>query len=387
MTIHNFSAGPAVLPRPVLERVQSELLNWNNTGCSIMELSHRSKEFTASLNQTEATLRSILNVPSNYKILFMQGGATTQFSAVVLNLLKRPDQPIDYIVTGAWSEKAVQEARNLRANVNVVTTTKGTKHNGSLPPRDTWKLSGPDAAFVYYCSNETIHGVELPDPLLKPDGNVPIVCDMSSNILTRPVDVSKFGVIYAGAQKNIGPAGVTIVIIREDLVNLRSTLSEEEKAKLLPVPIMLDYKVCADNGSMYNTPPTFGIYVDGLVFEWVRDLGGLDAMAKRSGEKSGALYEAIESVKEGSVSYRCAVKVKEYRSRTNVPFRVCVDGEPSDELEALFVKEAASKGMIELKGHRSVGGLRASLYNALGMDSVQALVAFMKEFAAKHGTN
>ncbi|KAJ3412537.1 hypothetical protein HDV05_000618 [Chytridiales sp. JEL 0842] len=365
----NFSAGPGVIPKPVLEKAQSEMLNFANTGCSLMELSHRSKEFEAVLAETEANLRSLLHVPSNYKILFMQGGATAQFSAVIYNLIGSDlTKPVDYIVTGSWSSKAVEEAKNLGVKVNIVVDTKPTKHNGALPPVSEWKFS-PDPAFVLYCDNETIHGVEFDKfPFESVPKDVPIVCDMSSNILSKPIDVSRFGCIFAGAQKNMGPSGVTVVIIREDLIGTRKNAS-------LKVPVMLDYKTFADNKSMYNTPPTFSIYICGLVFKWLlNDVGGLEKMAEINKRKSGAIYDAI---KDSNGFYHCPVN-ENVRSRMNIPFRIMKDGEPSKELEAEFVKSAEKRGMVQLPGHRSVGGMRASLYNALPEEGAKVLAAFMR---------
>ncbi|KAI9205399.1 pyridoxal phosphate-dependent transferase [Polychytrium aggregatum] len=371
--VYNFSAGPAVLFRSVLEKAQSELLDFANTGSSVMEISHRSKEFERVNDETEADLRALYNVPDNYKILFMQGGATAQFSAVVYNLIPGgKSQPADYVVTGAWSEKAVAEAKGLGAKVNVVCNTKASGHNGSVPPVSEWKFS-PDAAFVFYVDNETIHGVEFPEfPFDAVPAGVPVVCDMSSNILSRPCDVSKYGVIFAGAQKNIGPAGVTVVIIREDLLS--------RKSPDFPCPVCLDYKICAANKSLYNTPPTFAIYLSGLVFKHLIAIGGIGAITAHNNRKAEVLYDAIE---KSSGFYRCPVQPA-YRSRMNLPFRIYKDGQPSEALESLFVKEAEARRMSQLKGHRSVGGIRASLYNALPLEASAALAAFMTEFAGKH---
>ncbi|KAJ3295922.1 hypothetical protein HK104_002191 [Borealophlyctis nickersoniae] len=374
--IWNFSAGPAVIPVPVLEKAQADLLNWNNSGCSVMELSHRSREFESILKKAETDLRAILDIPSNYRVLWMQGGATTQFSAVVYNLLGSFDKVADYIVTGAWTEKGAQEARRLGAKVNVVVDTKSTGHEGSLPPVNEWKFSGPDAAYIYYTDNETVHGVEFPDDASFFDSlppNVPVVCDMSSNILSRKVDISRYGLIFAGAQKNIGPAGVTLVIIRDDLIGTRVNPD-------LTIPLMLDYKVCNDNGSMYNTPPTYSIYIAGLVFEWLLGLGGISGMEELNRKKSGRLYEAIDG---SNGFYKCPVQPA-YRSRMNIPFRIYKGGQPSKELEAEFLKLAEGEGMVQLKGHRSVGGIRASVYNAMPLEGVEALVKFMEDFARTH---
>jgi phosphoserine aminotransferase len=372
----NFSAGPGVIPRPVLVKAQEEMLNFADTGCSLMELSHRSNEFEDVLATTEANLRTLLNIPSNYKVLFMQGGATGQFSAIVYNLIGADlSKPIDYVVTGSWSQKGVDEARSLGMNVNVVMDTKPTKHNGDIPPVSEWKFSGPDAAYVFYCDNETINGVEFDQfPFDKVPANVPVVCDMSSNILSKPIDVSKYGLIFAGAQKNMGPSGVTVVIIREDLIGTR-------KNPQLKVPLMLDYKIFADNKSMYNTPPTFAIYICGLVYKWLLELGGLSKMAEINKRKADAIYNAI---KESQGFYVCPVVKENLRSKMNIPFRLTKNGEPSKELEAEFAKQAEANGMVQLPGHRSVGGMRASLYNALPEEGALALAQFMREFAKQH---
>ncbi|KAJ3329952.1 hypothetical protein HDU76_006783 [Blyttiomyces sp. JEL0837] len=374
----NFSAGPGVLPLSVLEKAQSEMLNFANTGCSLMELSHRSKEFEAVLAKTEADIRDLLKVPSNYKVLFMAGGATAQFSAVVYNLTGADrKKAADYIVTGAWSSKAAEEAKAIGVAVNVVVNTKASNHDGALPPVSEWKFSGSEAPYVFFCDNETIHGVEFGDshpfPFDAVAPNVPIVCDMSSSIMSRPIDVSKYGLIYAGAQKNMGPSGVTLVIIRDDLIGTR-------KCPDLPVPLMLDYKIFADNKSMFNTPPTWSIYMCGLVFEWLQGLGGLDGIAKINKRKSDAIYSVIA---ESNGFYVCPVR-KDMRSRMNVPFRIYKNGAPSKELEAKFLARAEELKMVQLPGHRSVGGIRASLYNALPEEDAVALAEFMKVFAAEN---
>ncbi|KAI8906820.1 pyridoxal phosphate-dependent transferase [Gorgonomyces haynaldii] len=365
MKIHNFSAGPAVLPKTVLLQVQQELVEYQDSGCSVMELSHRSPHFERINQEAQDDLRKLLNIPSNYRILFMQGGATTQFATIVYNLVDSLDKPVDYIVSGTWSDKASQEAKRLGVQVNVVATTK-PNHDGILPEL---KFS-PNPSYIYYCDNETVHGVEMETAFVNQlPKNVPIVCDMSSNLLSRQFDVSKYGVIYGGAQKNIGPAGVTIVIVREDLIR-------DPAKSPFKVPIMLDYKTCNDNNSLYNTPPTFAIYVSGLVFKHVLGLGGVQAMEQYSDKKSKLIYDTI--LKYPSV-YSLPVKTR--RSRMNVPFRVIKDGQPNQDLEKQFLKGAEERGMIQLKGHRSVGGIRASLYNALEMESVQALADFMEFFA------
>ncbi|TPX35992.1 phosphoserine transaminase [Synchytrium microbalum] len=367
----NFSAGPAVLPQPVLEIAQAELLDYGGSGMSVMELSHRSPEFEAINDKADADFRALWKIPANYRVLFMQGGATAQFSAMVYNLAKTGKA--DYLVTGAWGEKAVEEAKRLGLDVGVVFNTKATKHDGNLPPVDSWKFSD-DASYIWYCANETIHGVELPETIVEnfPPG-IPVVCDMSSNALSKPVDVSKYAVIFAGAQKNIGPAGVVIVVIREDMLGT----SYFPKS---PCPIMLDYKTCADSKSLYNTPPTYSIYMVGLVLDYMVKQGGLATYNAANDIKSGKLYDAIDS---SHGVFMCPVK-PEYRSRMNIPFRVYgEDGKPSKDVEEEFLKGAEELGMVQLRGHRSVGGIRASLYNALPMAAVDGLVAYMKEFAAK----
>ncbi|KAL1925576.1 uncharacterized protein VTP21DRAFT_459 [Calcarisporiella thermophila] len=379
----NFAAGPAMIPEAVLKRAQHEFLDFQGTGVSVMELSHRSKTFEAVVNRAKEELRGLLGIPDTHEILFMQGGGTTQFAAVVYNMLSAKrrqmsevpegwNPPVDYMVTGSWSQKAMEEAKRLGANVNVVFNTKAsTGSYTSIPPRSEWKLSGPDAAYVYYCANETIHGVEFPAEA--PDVSAPLVCDMSSNILSRSFDVSKYALIYAGAQKNIGPAGLTIVIVRRDL--LAGAHSAADKLGVPVPPLMLDYKVAADNNSLYNTPPMFSIYMAGLVFEWLREQGGVKAMEERNERKARLLYETIDK----SSIYKCPVDSKA-RSRMNVCFRI-----GNEELEKAFVQGAAARGMIELKGHRSVGGIRVSAYNAMPEEGVQKLVEYMREFERVNG--
>ncbi|PNH11062.1 Phosphoserine aminotransferase, chloroplastic [Tetrabaena socialis] len=355
--VFNFSAGPAMLPVDVLERAQADLINWQGSGMSIMEMSHRGKEFESVIQKAEADLRTLLNIPANYKVLFLQGGASTQFSMIPLNLAKA-GETVDYVVTGAWSKKAVEEAKKY-TNVNIA--AKGD--NKSIPEVSTWKLS-PDARYVHYCDNETIGGVEFKSA---PDvGDRVLVSDMSSNFVSKPVDVAKYGLIYAGAQKNVGPSGVTIVIVREDLVG-------HVRAE---APGMLDYKIHVENDSMYNTPPCWSIYICGLVFERLLKLGGLEAMQKLNQEKAALLYDTIAA---SNGFYNSPVDPA-VRSLMNVPFTI----PSSPDLEKAFVKEAEKAGMLQLKGHRSVGGMRASIYNAMPMEGVQKLVAFMKEFHAKH---
>jgi len=360
MTIYNFSAGPAVLPKEVLQQAQAELLDWHGSGMSVMEMSHRGKEYMGIQAQAEADLRELMDIPANYKVLFLQGGASQQFAMVPLNLL-RGKLSADYVNTGEWSKKAISEAKKF-SHVNVV-ASNADKNCTYVPAFDTWKLD-KDAAYVHYTPNETIGGVELnwtPDT-----GNVPLVADMSSNILSRPVDVSKFGLIYAGAQKNIGPAGLTVVIVREDLVGHADPR----------LPTMLDYKTHADNDSMYNTPPTYGIYIAGLVFQMLKRKGGIAQMEKTNIAKANLLYAAIDA---SNGFYVCPVN-KADRSRMNVPFTL-----KDANLDGDFLKQADARGLLQLKGHRSVGGMRASIYNAMPLEGVQALVNFMNEFAKSHG--
>ncbi|KAJ3310986.1 hypothetical protein HDV04_004503 [Boothiomyces sp. JEL0838] len=359
MTVYNFSAGPAILPKPVLEKVQAELLNYQSCGCSVLEMSHRSPEFEGILNKAEQDFRKILSIPSDYAVLFMQGGCSTQFSAIVYNLVVDLDKPVDYIVTGAWSKKAKEEAARLGLKVNATT-------------KEALEFS-KDPSFIYYCDNETVHGVEMPvDFVDKLPKNIPIVCDMSSNFMSRPFDVTKYSVIIGGAQKNIGPAGLTIVIVKKDLLGRFAQCP-------LKGPLMLDYKLMADQGSMYNTPPTFAIYVSGLCFEWVLAIGGIEKIAALNKAKSQVLYEGLQ--KYPNVF---SFPVEEaYRSRMNVPFRILKDGKPNEELEKDFIKGAEKLGMICLAGHRSVGGIRASLYNALPIEAVEFLVQYAHSFALK----
>jgi phosphoserine aminotransferase len=360
MTIYNFSAGPAVLPKAVLQQAQAELLDWHGSGMSVMEMSHRGKEYMGIHAQAEADLRELMGIPANYKVLFLQGGAHLQFSMIPLNLL-RGKTSVDYVNTGEWSKKAIGEAKKF-ANVNVVADNKD-KNCTYVPAFDTWKLD-KDAAYVHYTPNETIGGVEF--NWIPKTGDVPLVADMSSNILSRQIDVSKFGLIYAGAQKNIGPAGLTLVIVREDLVG-------HADARL---PTMMDYKTHADNESMYNTPPTYGIYMAGLVFQWLKKNGGIAAIEANNIAKANLLYAAIDG---SNGFYNCPV-AKADRSRMNVPFTL-----KDANLDGDFLKQAEARGLLQLKGHRSVGGMRASIYNAMPLAGVQALADFMGEFAKKHG--
>jgi phosphoserine aminotransferase len=357
--IFNFSAGPAMLPRKVMEQAREELLDWHGTGMSVMEMSHRSKEYLSIATQAEADLRSLLDISDSYHVLFLQGGATSQFAMVPHNLL-RGNTRADYINTGAWSKKAIAEARRY-CDVNVAASSEDTNFT-TLPARSDWQLDD-GAAYVHYTPNETIGGVEfhsIPDI-----GTVPLVADMSSTILSRPVDVSRYGVIYAGAQKNIGPAGLTVVIVHNDLVGQTLDLT----------PSMFDYKAHADSGSMLNTPPTFAWYLAGLVFKWVGKQGGLAAMAKINQRKSQRLYDAVDA----SGFYSSPVDPA-CRSWMNVPFTLADDG-----LDAEFLARAKPAGLLNLKGHRSVGGMRASIYNAMPEAGVDALVGFMAEFERTHG--
>jgi phosphoserine aminotransferase len=357
--ITNFSAGPATLPVTVLQQVQAELLDWQGSGMSVMEMSHRDKEFMSIAAAAEADLREIMGVPQNYKVLFLQGGATAQFSAIPLNLL-RGKTGVDYVVTGDWGKKAAKEAGRY-AKVNIAASSEADKYT-HIPARNGWKLD-PDAAYVHITPNETIHGVEFH---AEPDtGGVPLVADMSSNILSRPVDVAKYGLIYAGAQKNIGPSGITIVVVREDLLGQALPLT----------PGVFDYKAMADNDSMLNTPPCFSWYVAGLVFKHIKALGGLTAVEKINAAKAALLYNYIDA----QDFYRNPVQ-KADRSRMNIPFTLA-----NAELDADFLKGAKAAGLSGLKGHRSVGGMRASIYNAMTQDGVQQLVDYMKEFARTRG--
>ena len=360
MTIYNFSAGPAVLPKAVLQQAQAELIDWHGSGMSVMEMSHRGKEYMGIQAQAESDLRELMGIPVNYKVLFLQGGASQQFAMVPLNLL-RGKLSADYVNTGEWSKKAISEARKFSyVNVAASNTDKNATY---VPAFDTWKLD-KDAAYLHYTPNETIGGVEFnwtPDT-----GDVPLVADMSSNILSRPMDVWKYGLIYAGAQKNIGPAGLTIVIVRDDLVGHAPS----------GLPTMLHYKTHADNDSMYNTPPTYGIYVAGLVFQWLKKNGGIGAMERANIAKAELLYAAIDA---SNGFYNCPVN-KADRSRMNVPFTL-----KDANLDGDFLKQADVRGLLQLKGHRSVGGMRASIYNAMPLEGVQTLVAFMNEFAKSHG--
>lgn len=358
--IWNFSAGPAALPEEVLRQAQEELLDWQGAGCSVMEMSHRGKEFMSILAKAEADLRELMGIPEQYKVLFLQGGATQQFAQIPMNLLA--GRSADYIVTGSWSKKAVKEAQRI-GNVRVAATTEDSGFT-RLPTAEEIKLD-PFAAYLHVCTNETIHGVEIPAERIA-DTGVPLVADMSSHILSRPVNVEKFGLIYAGAQKNIGPSGVTLVIVHRDLLGMAP----------LNIPTVMDYAVMAENGSMLNTPPTFGIYIAGLVFQWLKKQGGLAGIDAINAEKARILYECIDN----SGGFYTNPVDPDCRSRMNVPF-VLDDA----ALDAPFLAAAKDAGVLGLKGHKSVGGMRASIYNAVSLDAVKALVGFMNDFAKRNG--
>ncbi|MDZ4812467.1 MAG: 3-phosphoserine/phosphohydroxythreonine transaminase [Pseudomonadota bacterium] len=354
----NFASGPAALPEPVLQRAKEEFLDWGSARASVMEVSHRGKEFIALAEKAERDLREILAVPSNYKVLFLQGGATQHFAQIPMNLAN--GKAADYLVTGHWGEKSVKEAAPY-CTVQIVANSAGAKFM-QLPPRTSWQLDA-NAAYFHYTPNETIAGVEIHEV---PDvGTVPIVADMSSTILSRPLDVSKFGLIYAGAQKNIGPSGVVVLIIRDDLLE-RCPKS---------IPNIFNYAAHAKEGSMLNTPPTFAWYLAGLNFEWIQSEGGLTAIGERNRHKAALLYGYID----GSGYYSNPVEVAA-RSWMNVPFRL-----QDEALDDRFVKESEAAGLLALKGHRSVGGMRASIYNAMPLAGVEALIDFMKDFAKRHG--
>ncbi len=356
---YNFSAGPAMLPDSVLNQAREEMLDWNGSGMCVAEMSHRGKEYMSIATAAEADLRALLGIPDNYKVLFLQGGASSQFAMVPLNLL-RGATDADYIKTGSWSKKAVQEAK--RYCTVAVTEGAVDGHFTSVPAQGDLLL-GDDAAYVHYTPNETIEGVEF--PYVPETGDKPLVADMSSTILSRPIDISRFGLIYAGAQKNVGPAGLTLVIVREDLIG----------QPMEGTPTMFDYKIHADNGSMYNTPPTYAWYLAGLVFKWLGELGGLERMAVINERKARLLYDAIDT----SSFYANPVR-PDCRSWMNVPFTLA-----NPELDASFLSEAKGAGLLTLKGHRSVGGMRASIYNAMPEEGVKALVDFMAEFERKNG--
>ncbi|WAS99701.1 3-phosphoserine/phosphohydroxythreonine transaminase [Rouxiella chamberiensis] len=358
--VYNFSSGPAMIPAEVLRRAEQELCNWRGLGTSVMEISHRSKEFIEVAEESEKDIRDLMNIPSNYKVLFCHGGARAQFAAIPMNLLG-DKSTADYIDGGYWAHSAVKEAQKYcTPNVIDITTTFGDKRG--LLPMSEWKLSA-DSAYVHYCPNETIDGLAIDE---MPDfGDKVVIADYSSTILSRPIDVSRFGVIYAGAQKNIGPAGLTLVIVREDLLGKART----------ELPSILDYTVLAENDSMFNTPPTFAWYLSGMVFKWLKEQGGLNEIEKRNKAKAELLYSTIDR----SDFYRNQV-ADANRSRMNVPFQLA-----DASLDAVFLKESLEAGLHALKGHRVVGGMRASIYNAMPLEGVQALTSFMNDFEKRHG--
>ena len=357
--VYNFSAGPSMLPLPVLEKAQAELVCCGNSGMSVMEMSHRAPDYDAIIKSAEALLRKLMNIPDNYKVLFLQGGASTQFAAVPMNLIKRTGKA-DYIVSGQFSGKAYKEAQKLGYDVKCIATTKDD--NFDHIPVVTKDMISPDAAYVHICFNNTIYGTKY--GYIPETGDIPLVADMSSCIISEPVDVTKFGVIYAGAQKNMAPAGLTVVIVREDLLEYA-----EEK-----MPTMLEWKIMAENDSMYNTPPCYPIYIAKLVYEWILDMGGLEAMKAVNEKKANLLYDYLDSQ-----DYYIAPVKKDSRSMMNVTF---VTG--NADLDKKFASEASAAGLKNLKGHRSVGGMRASIYNAMPYEGVEALVKFMKDFAEKN---
>jgi phosphoserine aminotransferase len=355
--IFNFSAGPAMLPAEVLSRAGDEMLDWRGSGMGVMEMSHRGKEFISIYEEVEHDLRELLGVPANYKILLLQGGATLQFAQIPMNLL-RGKSKADYVNTGEWSKKAIKEAKQY-CDVHIAASSEDK--NFSYAPKN-WNVR-PDAAYVHYCSNETIGGVEF--HAVPATGSVPLVADASSHFLSRPLDVSKFGLIYAGAQKNAGPAGLTFVIVRDDLIG--------QVAK--GTPSVMDYKAQADADSMLNTCATYSIYVAGLVFKWLKQQGGLASIEQKNIQKAKLLYDYLDASK-----FFRSVVAKEDRSRMNVPFKLA-----DEALDGEFLKGAEKLGMVQLKGHRSVGGMRASIYNAMPIEGVQQLVTYMKDFEKKHG--
>ena len=354
---YNFSAGPAVLPKSVILRAQAEMLDWHGSGMSVMEMSHRGKHYMSIIEKVESDFRSLFNVPKNYKVLFLQGGAIAQNSMVPLNLLN--GKKANYVVSGYWSKRSYQDALPF-GDMTIAASSEAIDYAKAPAPKD-WKIDS-SAAYVHFCSNETIHGVEYFDmPSIK---TIPVVVDMSSHILSRPVDISQFGVIYAGAQKNIGPAGLTIVIVRDDLLDVASPLT----------PSVFNWKTQVENQSMINTPTTYSIYMAGLVFEWLIELGGLEVIEKQNIKKAELLYGYIDSTD----FYSNPIDIKN-RSRMNVPFRI-----QNEDLHTSFVTGAENLGMIGLKGHRLVGGIRASIYNAMPIEGIQALVDYMKDFEKSH---
>ncbi len=357
--VYNFGAGPAMLPREVMQLARAEFLDWHGAGMSVMEMSHRTDEFMSIATQTEADFRELLAIPENYKVLFLQGGASSQFAMVPLNLLAGKNTA-DYFHTGMWSGKAIKEAERF-CKVNVI-ADENNDNLLSVPEVETWSLD-PDAAYVYYTDNETISGVQF--PAIPDVADVPLVTDMTSNLLSKPLDISRYGVIFAGAQKNIGPSGLVIIIVREDL------LGHAPKH----IPSMYDYAIQSKNNSMYNTPPTYSWYMSGLVLKWIKEQGGLEAMEKMSHVRSDSLYQAIDE----SDFYNNSVAAR-YRSRMNVPFTLI-----NDSLNEKFASEAKDHGLVALKGHRSLGGMRASMYNAMPGEGVDALITFMQEFERTNG--
>ena len=357
--VYNFSAGPSMLPLPVLQKAADEMITYGESGMSVMEMSHRSPDYEAIIADAEAMLRQLMNIPENYKVLFLQGGASLQFAAVPMNLIARTGKA-DYVVSGQFSGKAYKEAQKMGYDVVCAASTKDD--NFDHIPALTRDMIRPDASYVHICFNNTIYGTKYPE--IPDTGDIPLVADMSSCILSEPVDVSRFGVIYAGAQKNMAPAGLTVVIVREDLLEYADP----------KMPTMMEWKTMAENGSMYNTPPCYTIYVAKLVYEWLLSIGGLEAMKVMNEKKAAVLYDYLDSQ-----DYYIAPVKKDSRSMMNVTF---VTGDA--ELDKKFAKEAAAAGLKNLKGHRSVGGMRASIYNAMPAEGVDALVAFMKKFAAEN---
>ena len=360
MRAYNFCAGPAALPEAVLKQAQAELVDYQGKGLSVMEMSHRSADYVAIAEQAEQDLRDLLNVPSNYKVLFLQGGASQQFAMIPMNLL-RGKTSADYVNTGMWSDKAIKEAKKF-CQVNVVASDEANNFR-AVPVFDSWQRNA-DAAYLHYTPNETIHGVQF--DFIPEVGDVPLVADYSSIILAEPLDVSKFGLIYAGAQKNIGPAGLVVVIVREDLLG----------QTIKGTPTMLDYKIHADNGSMYNTPSTYAWYLSGLVFKWLKTQDGLEKMAEINRRKATKLYAAID----GSGGFYANPVAIANRSMMNVPFTLA-----DSSLDKAFLKEAEANQLLNLAGHRSVGGMRASIYNAVPEEGIDTLVSFMQDFAKRHG--
>lgn len=368
VTVHNFSAGPAILPRAVMQQAQEEFLDWHGLGISIAEMSHRSPAFTAVAEQSVRDLRALLAIPENYRVLFLQGGASHVMSMAPLNLCGKTrggtGDCADYVITGHWSQRAMTEAERL-TRVNIAASAAEVNFT-TIPPLTDWRFSARPA-YLYYCDNETIAGVEFPAPPVLPDtcGETALVCDMTSNFLSRPLPVERYGLIFAGAQKNMAPAGLTVALVREDLL---------DRARA-DVPFLYHFKLLAEHDSMFNTPPVFSWYLAGLTFAWMRTQGGVEAMDARARRRSGKLYEFID----GHEFYRNPV-AKPYRSRMNVPFMLADAG-----LDRAFLAAAEDNGLLGLKGHRSVGGMRASMYNGLPEASVDALLEFMADFAASHG--